>query len=62
MEKKLYRSRTDRKLLGVCGGLGEYFSFDPTIFRLIAAICAIASCGTVALVYLVSALVIPEQP
>ena len=33
--KKLYRSETDRKLAGVCGGLGEYFDIDPVIFRII---------------------------
>ena len=33
--KKLYRSNTDRKLCGVCGGLAEYFDIDPTIIRLI---------------------------
>lgn len=32
--KKLYRSETDRKLAGVCGGLGEYFDIDPVIFRI----------------------------
>lgn len=33
--KKLYRSRTDKKIAGVCGGLGEYFNMDPTIWRLV---------------------------
>ena len=33
--KKLYRSETDRKIAGVCGGLGEYFNVDPVIFRII---------------------------
>ena len=34
MEKKLYRSRTDKKICGVCGGMGKYFGIDPTIVRL----------------------------
>lgn len=33
--KKLYRSRTNRRIAGVCGGLGEYFNLDPTIWRII---------------------------
>ena len=36
MEKKLYRSKTNKKLAGVCGGLGEYFNVDPTLIRLAA--------------------------
>ena len=35
MEKKLYLSQTDKKILGVCGGLGEYFGMDSTIIRLL---------------------------
>ena len=34
MDKKLYRSKTDRRIAGVCGGLGNYFDIDPTIIRL----------------------------
>jgi len=34
--KRLYRSRTDRKIAGVCGGLAEYFDIDPVIVRIIA--------------------------
>ena len=37
MEKKLYRSNTNKMLCGVCGGIGEYFNIDPTIVRLIWA-------------------------
>ena len=36
--KKLYRSETDRKIAGVCGGLGEYFDIDPVLFRIIFAV------------------------
>ena len=35
MSKQLYRSRTNRKIAGVCGGLGEYMNLDPTVVRLI---------------------------
>jgi phage shock protein PspC (stress-responsive transcriptional regulator) len=61
-QKRLYRSKTNRVLLGVCGGLGEYFNVDPTIIRLIWTILTIFSWlvpGIVA--YLIAALVIPER-
>ena len=61
MEKKLYRSRTDKKLAGVCGGLAEYLNMDVTIVRLIWALVSVfAGAGLIA--YLVCALVIPEKP
>lgn len=62
MEKKLYRSRTDKKLCGVCGGFGEYFGIDSTIVRLIVAVAAFCSLGTLLVAYLIAALIIPEQP
>lgn len=61
MEKKLYRSRTNKKLFGVCGGLAEYFDIDPTVLRLILVLAVI--CAGVGLVaYLVAALIIPVNP
>ena len=61
MEKKLYRSRTDKKLCGVCGGLGKFFGIDPTLIRLAIVLCALfAGCGVLA--YIIAALVIPEEP
>ena len=60
MEKKLYRSKTDKKLAGVCGGIAKYFGIDPTIVRLIWALATVFAAGLV--VYLVCALVIPEEP
>ena len=61
MEKKLYRSKTERKLLGVCGGIAKYFNVDPTVIRLIAVISAL--CGSLGLIaYLIVAFVIPEEP
>lgn len=61
MEKKLYRSRTDKKLAGVCAGVAKYFAIDPTIIRLIWAIlCLFAFAGIIA--YIVCAFVIPEEP
>ncbi len=61
--RKLYRSRTDRKLSGVCGGLAEYANMDPTVMRLLVALVIVLTGvlpGIVA--YIVMALVVPEQP
>ncbi|MEE0895085.1 MAG: PspC domain-containing protein [Bacteroidales bacterium] len=59
--KKLYRSNTDRKLCGVCGGLAEYFDIDPTIIRLIFIFLTLFGGGGL-LIYLICALVIPKSP
>ncbi|MDQ5952675.1 MAG: phage shock protein [Patescibacteria group bacterium] len=60
--KKLYRSTSDKKIAGVCGGLAEYFEVDATILRLIWALVVVFS-GFVpgGLVYLIAALVMPEK-
>ena len=62
MAQKLYRSVTDKKLCGVCGGLGVYFDIDSTLVRLLWVLLGFISCGTALLAYLVCALVIPSQP
>jgi phage shock protein PspC (stress-responsive transcriptional regulator) len=59
---RLYRSRFDRKLAGVCGGLGNYFAVDPTIVRLLFMIAIIASFGVVLFLYVLMAIVIPQEP
>jgi len=59
--KKLYRSRIDRKIAGVCGGLGEYFGIDPTLVRVLFVLGLIFVGGAL-LVYLILAIVIPEEP
>lgn len=59
---KLYRSNRDKKVFGLCGGLAEAFRIDPTILRLIVAIGIVFSGGTVLLLYLLAALVIPKEP
>lgn len=61
MQKRLYRSRTDRMLLGVCGGLGKYFDVDPTLVRVIAVVLLLLGLTGI-LVYLVLAVVIPVEP
>lgn len=57
MEKKLYRSNTNKMLCGVCGGLGEYLNIDPTIIRLIWAIFICSGPGIIA--YFAAALIVP---
>lgn len=59
--KKLTRSTSNRMICGVCGGLGEYLNIDPTIVRIIWLFCALAGLGTGALVYLIAAIVMPED-
>ncbi len=61
MQKRLYRSRTDRMIGGVCGGLGEYLEFDPTIIRVIWVIIALMG-GAGILEYLVMWIIVPETP
>ncbi len=59
--KKIYRSATDRKILGICAGIGEYFGIDPTLVRLGLALLTIAG-GSGILAYIVAAILIPEAP
>ncbi|MCK5572377.1 MAG: PspC domain-containing protein [Bacteroidetes bacterium] len=59
---KLYRSRTERKILGVCGGLGDYFAIDPTILRLLFIVAALASGGLMVIPYLIMAIIVPLEP
>ena len=60
MEKKLERSRTDKKIFGVCGGLAKYLDVDSTIVRLIFAISCVAfGCGL--WIYLLAALIMPVE-
>lgn len=61
MSKQLYRSRTNRKIAGVCGGLGEYMNLDPTVVRLIWVLLFFFA-GVGILAYLIAALIILENP
>ncbi|MCQ2146800.1 MAG: PspC domain-containing protein [Bacteroidales bacterium] len=61
MTKRLYRSRTNSMIGGICGGLGEYFNIDPTIFRLIL-LFTLFSAGVGIFPYLIALLVIPKEP
>ena len=59
--KRLYRSRDDRMIAGVAGGLGEYLGMDPTIVRILFVIFTFGV-GSGLLAYLIMALIIPEVP
>jgi phage shock protein C len=60
--RRLYRSRIDRKLAGVCGGLGEYFGVDPVIMRLVWVALTLLSLGLGILLYVVAIFVVPNDP
>lgn len=60
MEKRLYRSRTDRMIWGVCGGLAKYFDIDPTIIRIIFVVLIFAN-GLGILAYIILAIVVPLE-
>ena len=61
MEKKLYRSRTDKKICGVCGGLAKYLNMDATIVRVLTVLLTLFVGGG-RLAYIICALIIPEEP
>ncbi len=61
MNKKLYRSVTDKMIGGVCGGLAEYFDVDPVIVRLIFVLAVIFG-GSGILAYLILWIIIPQRP
>ena len=60
--KKLYRSRTDKMVAGVCGGLGKYLGIDPTLIRLVFALLVLFGIGSGLLIYLVMMIVMPLEP
>ena len=60
--KKLYLSDTNKKIGGVCGGLGEYFDVDPTFVRVVFILIAILSFGVGVLAYILMWMIIPREP
>ncbi len=60
--RKLYRSRTNRMIFGVCAGLAEFFGIDPTVVRLVFVAGALLGFGSFVLIYLVMFFVVPEEP
>lgn len=59
--KKLYRSRKQRMIAGVCGGLAEYFDMDPTWIRLLFVLLFFLG-GSALLIYVVMWIIVPEAP
>jgi len=62
MEKRLYRSKKDHLIAGVCGGLAEYFHIDPVIVRLIALLLLLPGGAPGLLPYLILWLLVPINP
>jgi phage shock protein C len=61
MRETLYRIPSESKLFGVCAGLAKYFNLDVTLIRVIFVVLAFASGGIIVFLYLVLAIVLPEQ-
>lgn len=59
VKKSLHKSRDNKMIAGICGGIGEYFNIDPTLIRLgWVLFCAMGGSGIVA--YIIAAIIIPE--
>ena len=59
--RRLYRSRTNRSIAGICGGLGEFFDADPTMIRLVTLLLILFG-GISIWIYIILWIVIPEEP
>lgn len=60
--KRLYRSRRDKIIGGVCGGIAQFMEVDPVVVRLIWAFATLISMGMGILAYLIAWVIIPEEP
>jgi phage shock protein C len=62
IQRRLFRSRRDRVLAGVCGGIAEYYGSDPTMIRLVAAVLGVLTgIFPLLLLYILAAVIIPED-
>ena len=59
--KKLFRSRTNKWIGGVCGGLGDFFGMDPTIWRLIFLMGTLFGLGSFFLIYIIMWCAVPKE-
>jgi phage shock protein C len=59
--RKLYRSTSDRKLGGVCGGLAQYFNIDPTLIRVLFVVLAVLG-GSGLVLYVLLWILVPKEP
>jgi len=60
MKKRLYKSSTDKKVCGVCGGIANYFDVDPTVIRLIWVIFTLAG-GSGLIAYIIATIIMPDE-
>lgn len=60
MKKILYKSSTDKKVCGVCGGIANYFDVDPTVIRLIWVIFTLVG-GSGLIAYIIAAIIMPDE-
>lgn len=58
--KRLFRSRENKMICGVCGGIAEYFNIDPTLVRLGWVLVSVCNFGTGVLAYFIAAVIMPE--
>lgn len=61
-KKKLFRSRTDKKILGVCGGLAKYFGVSSTMVRIIFGLAFLLGYGSFLIVYIALGIIMPKEP
>lgn len=59
---KLYRSKKNKIIAGICGGIGEYFKIDPTLVRLLWLLISVMSMGAGLVAYIIAWIIIPEEP
>ncbi len=62
MKKKLYLSKDNEIIAGVCGGIGEYFKIDPVIVRIIWVVLTVSTLFAGVIAYIVAWIIIPETP
>ncbi|MFY9198839.1 MAG: PspC domain-containing protein [Acutalibacteraceae bacterium] len=62
MDRRLYKSRDNRMLAGVCGGLAEYINADPTVVRIVFALVSVLSAAFPGIIiYIILAIIMPEK-
>ena len=62
MKDKLYKSKYDKVVFGVCAGIAQYFEIDPSIVRVITALLLIVGSGFIIPLYIILAIILPENP
>lgn len=62
MKKKLYRSRSNKMLTGLAGGIAQYFGVDPTLVRILLVIFEFATGGLLIIAYLIVSFIVPKEP